>query len=324
MVNWRGLNVSVSSFSGTVKFSGIKDILINCILSSASIFNVLVICIGISSYVHIYMKFVQVDVFRSSGGEEASMSDQNSTQISILPYPTTSDPEAWKVYWQAQNQPWRTEPEIDVERQRYLAERRNITPDWEQGIFPFRSIKLNRADVEWLLATLDNGRGPVDWNDESQREREGLDLRGADLDQADLSSLPLASMQAGLTGTVWYLASLEQVKMAAIQMEGTRLVQTYLEGAKLNFGNLRKANLKGADLTSAELMNATLEEAYLSEAILRGATFKYAHLEGASLRRAHLDGISTPPADLRGALFDRATSFKGTILGNKEHGYVRL
>ncbi len=52
---------------------------------------------------------------------------------------------------------WRTEPEIDTERQRYLAERRAIAPDIEQGIYPFRGIKLSRADVEWLLATHAHG-----------------------------------------------------------------------------------------------------------------------------------------------------------------------
>jgi hypothetical protein len=37
--------------------------------------------------------------------------------------PTTADPAAWRAYWQAQGTPWRTEPDIDAERQRYLAAR---------------------------------------------------------------------------------------------------------------------------------------------------------------------------------------------------------
>src|SRR5258708_29345548 len=41
-------------------------------------------------------------------------------------------------------------------------------------------MKLSRADVEWLLATHENGRGPVDWSDGSQRGREELDVHGAD------------------------------------------------------------------------------------------------------------------------------------------------
>jgi len=104
---------------------------------------------------------------------------QNSVQASALQRPPNDDKEVWKAYWKKQGQPWRTEPEIDEERQKYLAERRVITPDIKQGIYPFKDIKLNRADVEWLLATYENGRGPVDWsNEKSLHERIGLDLRG--------------------------------------------------------------------------------------------------------------------------------------------------
>ena len=68
-----------------------------------------------------------------------------------------------------------------------------------KGIYPFKDIKLRRADVEWLLSTHDNGRGPVNWNDEGQREREGLDLRGAILIDEDLRDLPLAKLCCSLT-----------------------------------------------------------------------------------------------------------------------------
>src|SRR2546421_11182272 len=114
------------------------------------------------------------------------MSEQNGAKAGALQCPTNDDKEAWKAYWRQQGQPWRTEPEIDAERQRYLAERRAITPEIEKGIYPFRDIKLSRADVEWLLATHENGRGPVDWRDESQCRRIGLDLQGADLSHAFL------------------------------------------------------------------------------------------------------------------------------------------
>ena len=63
----------------------------------------------------------------------------------------------------------------------------------KQGIYPFRGMKLSRADVEWLLATHENGRGPVNWSDEGQRGRKGLDLRGADLCQVDLMTSVLTS-----------------------------------------------------------------------------------------------------------------------------------
>ncbi len=119
------------------------------------------------------------------------MSEHDSGQVSTLQCPITSNRYDWKVYWEQQGQPWRTEPEIDIERQKYLAERRYIEPDFQRDIYPFSNIKLNRADIEWLLVTYENGRGPVDSRDESQRRRKGLDLRDADLSRAFLRFLPL-------------------------------------------------------------------------------------------------------------------------------------
>src|SRR5439155_19317005 len=98
------------------------------------------------------------------------------------------------AYWKQEGQPWRKEPEIDEKRQQYLSERRKIKPDNKYGTYPFKDIRLNRADVEWLLATHENGRGHIDWSDESQRGRYGLDLRGADLRGAYLAYLPLTGM----------------------------------------------------------------------------------------------------------------------------------
>src|SRR5438045_6849072 len=127
------------------------------------------------------------------------MSEQDNGQIITLQRPTTNNPSDWKTFWEKQGQPWRTEPEIDAERQKYLAKRRVITPDVEKGVYPFKDIepKLSRADIEWLLATHENGRGPIDWSDENQRKRKGLDLRGADLREVDLSNLPLARVNCG-------------------------------------------------------------------------------------------------------------------------------
>src|SRR5258708_38722270 len=85
------------------------------------------------------------------------MSDQDGKQATALPHPAAEDAEAWKAYWQAQCQPWRTMSEIDAKRQEELAQCRKIVPDIEKGIYPFKGMKLNRADVEWLLATHKNG-----------------------------------------------------------------------------------------------------------------------------------------------------------------------
>lgn len=213
--------------------------------------------------------------------------------------PTTDDPQAWKAYWQAQGQPWRTEPEIDEERQKYLAERRAIVPDIEKGIYPLKDINLTRADVEWLLATHENGRGPVDWSDESQREREGLDLRGADLSEIDLERLPLTRLCGGLNQTQWFKATKRQRNMAAII--------------------LREANLREAHLEGAKLRRAFLEGAFLREAHLEQADLTSSHLEGTNLFQAHLEGAS-----LRRAFFDTGSMLYEAFLGNEQMGWVSI
>src|SRR6266702_7966436 len=137
------------------------------------------------------------------------MSEQDGTQNITLEQPE-DEKEAvrrWKEakeYWESRGQPWRRMAEIDEERQKFLAERRSITPNLERDIYPFKDIKLDRADVEWLLVTHENGRGPIDWSDKSQRERWGLDLRGANLCQVDLSFLPLARLRGGLGWEEWF------------------------------------------------------------------------------------------------------------------------
>lgn len=124
---------------------------------------------------------------------------------------------AWKKFWKSHNQPWRTEPRISKERQLELAKLRSIKPDREKGIYPFKDIHLNRADVEWLLSTHDNNRGPVDWSDESQREREGLDLHNADLHNEDLSKLPLAKCNL-------FEANLEETNLFGAQLIKAELI----------------------------------------------------------------------------------------------------
>jgi Pentapeptide repeats (8 copies) len=119
---------------------------------------------------------------------------------------------------------------------------------------PFKDIKLSRADVEWLLATHDKGRGSIIWSDESQREREGLDLSGADLRNVDLQELPLAKccfIQSYLEGTDLYRAHLEGACLIAVHLEGACLKEAHLEGANLSFAYLEGANLYSAFFDSA-------------------------------------------------------------------------
>src|SRR5436305_9678554 len=112
---------------------------------------------------------------------------------------------------------WRIGPEIDFERQTFLTQRLAIQPDIQRGIYPFKDVKLGRADVEWLLTTHEEGRGPIDWNDVKQRKLWGLDLRGANLCQVDLRKLPLTRVRGGLTREEWNPTTLEQGHMAGVQ-----------------------------------------------------------------------------------------------------------
>src|SRR5205823_13099698 len=86
---------------------------------------------------------------------------------------------------------WRTEPEIDFERQEFLRQRLAVQADIQGGVYPFKGGKLGRADVEWLLIVHVEGRGPIDWNDVKQRELWGLDLRGENVCQVELRRLAL-------------------------------------------------------------------------------------------------------------------------------------
>ncbi len=279
---------------------------------------------------------------------------QLNTDTMYPPRPP-KDREAWCAHWKAQGQSWRTEPEIDEKRQAYLASRRTISPDIKQGIYPFKDIKLNRADIEWLLATHENGRGPVDWSDESHRGRQGLDVRGTDLSHVDLRNLPLSRVYGGLARNQWEwdTITLEQREVATVflkhadlrkaQLEGAYLARAHLEKADLREASLQEADLRSthlegawiskATLEGADLSRAHLERAYLREAHLAGANLSEAHLESASLRDACLEGKCVRlqqehqllrPADLRGAYFDQATNLEGTKLGDMKHGYVPL
>lgn len=245
------------------------------------------------------------------------MSDQDNGQVSILQRPISGDPEAWKSYWKVQGWSWRTEPEIDAERQKYLAERRAIVPNIEKGIYPFKDVepKLTRADIEWLLVTHENGRGPVDWNDERQRERLGLDLRGADLRFKNLSNLPLAAIIGGLTSHDWIKATTKEREMAAVDLKRAVLRLVHLEGAKLKRAHLERTDLYAANLQDTDLMMVKLTGSYLIEAHLENAYLRSARLDSINLMKAHLDG-----ANLRFALFNALTNLDMTTLGNEKLG----
>jgi uncharacterized protein YjbI with pentapeptide repeats len=214
------------------------------------------------------------------------MSNQDAARTPAILRPLNDDKVAWPAYWIYQGQSWRTEPEIDSERQKYLDERRHIIPDMKEGMYPFKDVKLTRADVEWLLATHENGRGPVDWSDTSQRTREGIDLCGADLRYIDLRQLPLTRLRAGLSLDLH--PSKEERNKAAIRLEGADLRYAHLEGANLYWADLKHADIWRAYLERADLNKARLHGAYLIEANLVNTDLSRAHLEGVELENVML------------------------------------
>lgn len=239
------------------------------------------------------------------------------------PLPATDDRDGWRTHWQAQGQPWRTEPEIDAKRQAELVQRRAIVPDIKKGVYPFKGMKLSRADVEWLLATHENGRGPMDWQEVSQRPgdwRQGLDLRGADLCQVDLRSLPLARIQGSLAYPEWKNATEEQREMATVHLKETICWFAHLEGAGLRQAHLEGADLGGAYLEHSDLLGAHLENARFDEAHLEGVLLVEAHLEGAALFRTHLEDAHLNNAHLQGAsireVYLENTQLNGAVLSD--------
>ncbi len=218
----------------------------------------------------------------------------NDKQIPNLKRPVSSDPDVWIAYWRTVGQGWRTEPEIDIERQKYLSKRLGIISNVEQRVFPFKDVKLCRADIEWFLAAHLDTYGAIHYVIGSPAQ--GIDVRGADLRYTNLSRLPLTQLRGGLRSAEWFSSTREQRDAAAVHLEG--------------------ANLNRSDLTWATLRSAHLE----------GADLRYAHLEGAHLRSAHLEGdsVSLSAADLRNASFNQDTNLDGAILGNKKSVFVRL
>jgi uncharacterized protein YjbI with pentapeptide repeats len=229
------------------------------------------------------------EAFQASATVEGHAMSESVDHSSVLPQrPSSEDRTAWARYWQKQGQSWRTEPEIDEERQKYLAERRSIPPDIEKSLYPFQDVKLSRAEVEWLLATHENGRGPVDYLDQSHVRREGIDLRGANLCQVDLSLLPLSRLRGSLGVLEYINATEEQRRAAAVCMEGANLWGTALW----------EANLNGARLAGADMMEAYLENSLLFGARLQGASLIRANLKRALLKEAHLEGTDLSDVQL--------------------------
>jgi uncharacterized protein YjbI with pentapeptide repeats len=255
----------------------------------------------------------------------------------------------WAAYWAARGMPWRTQPEISSERQAELAELRVIVADRDAGVFPFQGVALTRADIEWLLATHEGGRGPVTWEEERDKRpkerRQGLDLRATDLTGLDLSGMPLTGLMGGPIFTLTSrqggqmeegeagIITLKDANLSGARLEGAQLSRAQLDGvrltgAKLNGALLAFTHLDGADLTSADLGDAFIYKAQMTSAMLRDANLekatvawnvlKRADLREVRLDRAYLDGCECEEADLRGV------SFAGARLPSAKFSHARL
>jgi len=252
--------------------------------------------------------------------------------------PSTEDAQAWQAYWQAQGQPWRIKPEIDKERQEELRQRCAIVSDIKKGIYPFKGVKLSRADVEWLLATHESGGtyGPVDCSHESRMWRDGLDLRGTDLRQENLCFLPLARTCGGyqessttneerrnmaavlLEGAALDSAQLQEAHLSGARMQGASLWGTNLQSADLSYAQLQNAALRGTKLQAANLSHAQLQSADLLGAQLQTANLSHAQLQSADLSHAQLQGADLRRARLESTILDFAT------LSDGHYGAARL
>jgi hypothetical protein len=208
--------------------------------------------------------------------------------------PFTNDPEEWQVYWEALDQPWRWEPEIDAQSQAYLRSRLAITPNVRDGIYPFKDIafKLQRAHIEWIVACL----GPIDWSDKKQRKRLGPDFRGADLRGLDLSQLPLVRGRFGMTFNQWRKATQEQQEQASAHLEGAKLWGANLEGARFFGAHLEGARLANAYIQGAQFRKSRLDRADLHSIHVKGTDFKGATISdtrGRGPRVADIEWLDT-------------------------------
>ena len=194
-----------------------------------------------------------------------------------------------------------THPQIDTERQAFLASRCAVVAHIESGTYPFRDVKLSRSDVEWLLATHEDRLDRVATCNRCRQVDVGLDLRGALLQQVNLSALPLANLLGGRSWLVYSASTEEQCDHAGVHFEGADLGNARLEGSFLGGAHLEECFLGGAHLAGVYLEGAHLEGASLEGAHLEGAHLAGAHLEGANLAGAHLEGAHLAGAHLAGA-----------------------
>jgi uncharacterized protein YjbI with pentapeptide repeats len=257
-------------------------------------------------------------------------------------FPSTSG--SWEAYWRERQQEWRTEPEISAERQKELAKRRTIITDIDKDIYPFTNVQLNRADIEWLLATYKlRYEAGLPSSNEEQGDPIGLDLRGATIiggkwHDVNLSFLPLDYLNKlsifdqvdigmkraflenkYITCTIqgnanFYRASLKHADLSEMNLVQASFNMATMEGIDFCYSNLEKASFLEAMMEHANFMYAHLDNARFANAKLTKAFFHSAHLEHAVFSGAYLENADFTDANLNGADFSFTNLTKAFLI----------
>ncbi|MFI5273433.1 MAG: pentapeptide repeat-containing protein [Ktedonobacterales bacterium] len=141
---------------------------------------------------------------------------------------------------------------------------------------------------------------------------QGADLRGANLHGALPNGVQLQQAQL-------QQAQLQQAQLAHARLSRACLVLTRPDGANLCAANLDDAHLSGARLSNAELVTLHAERVVMCDTRLEDTNLSGACLIGANPLHARL-----ARADLRGAVFDAATTLEGIQLADRAHGPAAL
>jgi len=180
-------------------------------------------------------------------------------------------------------------PDADEYYQKYLAKLRDIVPTIRRNTYPFKGIRLTRANIEALLKVHRHWQVSEDQNNQHQSKLQKLDLRGADLHKLDLRGLPLKEIDfsgANLRGVHLEEADLSEVKLRC----------THLEGA-----NLSKANLTGdTSLPPADLRGAFFDNTTNLSGVILGNEKQCALLSGVHWEDVNLSVIDWSPVRMVG------------------------
>ena len=99
-----------------------------------------------------------------------------------------------------------------------------------------------------------------------------------------------AKGQTNFSRTELSKASLIQVTLKGIKLDGSNLAEANLNGANLSYSSLIQVNLNGANLRKAILTQANLTRALLNQANLQAAHLEKANFQGAKLQDVDLTG----------------------------------